>query len=157
MRLLWIVFLLVVSTTYARLGETEKQILLQRPAAIATVHTKLDGGGSLLIIEDKDTEYTAGFLDGKCEVEVYRNLDDSMLKESFIVGELKAYSQTWIPIPCSVHDCLAAISADRKYISKLGYSRTLDKYHTFSVFTARWHTYAEKIVEKAIAEKKETL
>lgn len=153
--LLCIAFWLVVSTSYARLGDTEEQIIIQRPAAIAMARTQFEGGGSLLLIEDKDTEYTAGFLDGRCEVEVYRNLDDSKLKESFILGELKAYSKHWEPIDCIIHDCLAAMSEDGKYFSKLGYSRTLDKYHTFTVFTKRWHVYAEKMLQKALDAKKE--
>ena len=153
--LLVTVLWLLVSTAHARLGDTEKQVLAQHPASIATVRTVLEGGGVLIIIADIETEYTAGFLDGRCAVEVFRNLDDSKLKESFLTGELKAYSKDWIAIDCSVHDCLAAMSVDGKYLSKLGYSRTLDKYNTFTVFTKRWHDYAEKMLQKALDAKKE--
>ena len=47
------------------------------------------------------------------------------------------------------------MSVDGKVFSKLGYSRTLDKYNTFTVFTKRWHAYAEKMLQKALDAKKE--
>ena len=93
-KLFFLFILLSLDVAYCRLGDTEEQAIVQRPAAIAIGRTQLEGGGVLLIIEDKDTEYTAGFLNGRCEVEVYRNLDDSKLKESFILGELKAVQPT---------------------------------------------------------------
>ena len=86
--------MLAVSASDARLGDTETQALVQRPAAIAVGRTQLEGGGVLLIIEDKDTEYTAGFLDGRSRSKSTATLMTPSLRSHLLLGNLRRTANT---------------------------------------------------------------
>jgi hypothetical protein len=143
---LFLFFILLTLSAYAGLGETEKQILVQRPAAQEVTYDKIDDRAKVMLVRDIAADYAAGILDGKCEIEVFNNKDDSKFTSSFIVSHLKAYGQEWIPIECNEDACISAMTVDGKYFSKLGYSKSLNRQNVLTIFTKKWGQYAKEII-----------
>lgn len=140
-------FVLLTLSAYAGLGETEKQILVQRPAAQSVTYDVIDKRAKVMLIKDITADYACGMLDGKCEIEVFNNNDDSKFTSSFLEEHLKPYGKEWIPTECNEDTCIAAMTVDGKYFAKLGYSKALHRENVLSIFTKKWGQYAKELID----------
>lgn len=141
-------FILLTLSAYAGLGETEKQILVQRPAALDVKSDIIDDKAKVMMVQDKDTTYGAGFIDGVCEIEVFTNNNDSKFTSSFVVSMLKMYAKDWIPVDCNEEACHIAMSSDGRYFANFGPSKSLRRKNVLSIFTKKWADYAKEVKSK---------
>ena len=141
-----LLFVILSISAYAGLGDTEKQILVQRPAALEVTSDTIDDRSKVILIKDVAVDYAVGILDGKCEIEVYNYKDDARFTSTFVEDALKQYGHEWIPIDCNEDVCVAAMTVDGKYFAKLGPSKALHKQNVLSVFTKKWGLYAKELI-----------
>jgi hypothetical protein len=136
-------FLLFVTTSYAKLGDTEESLIEQHPE-VTPYKTAIDNKSYMLLFLGQREEYAAGMLDGKCEIEAFSSRQDYKFAESFITDHIKQYSYYWIPINCPENQqCIAAMSEDEYYFAKAGVSKALHRDHVFWIFTDKWRQYCK--------------
>ena len=136
------IFSLVASPIHARIGDTETEVKVNH-AGYQIAEDCIDDRSKVVVFTDDKSQYAVAILDGKVECETFTNADDSKLSEDFILSILHSYAEVWFPARCSGDGCLAAISADGKYVSKYAPSKVLGKQNVFTVFTETWWEFSK--------------
>jgi len=135
--LILVIFGLVASPTYGRLGDTETQILASNVNSKLVQTTEVSKTEKWLIFQGEKELLAVMLLDGKSEGEFRHRFDGQKIEISSILDDMHSYAEVWEGIPTG-SDCSAgAVSANGGYFAKIGCAPALSDEFWFVVFTKK--------------------
>lgn len=133
--------LLFTSISYAKLGETELDVILGHPEHKIVAKGKIDNRATVLVFHDSNdkTEIGVFFLDGRCGEEIMTSLTSNQLSFEDLVSYMKTYTENWHRIEHP--SMLAMASDDKRYFALWGPAPYLENRMAFRIFNREWRNY----------------
>jgi hypothetical protein len=135
----------VVSQSYAKLGDAEKDVVEQnRPRAESTSSFQADPRLKVYVFLYPKGYYSIGVVDGTVEIETYAVFDNYDFPKSLISNELAKYGDSWTEIYPNVANTKRFVTDNGEVFAVIGEMKELSVKKAITIFTKEFIEHENK-------------